>query len=191
MSLFGRPAPAPRTQGSRETDRHRWPPPPTAREPQLGRDVPVQNGDLELRDRSTWGQRERQSLRAQREHLDTPRPPKACTASFHLSSPKTEMELRVVIDFWCLGSGYDCYKKPNGACSRTRTADNSPLASCFWSRIIKTLEVRSANSDPLILSLSVMAGRVPPPRPHTEAQPSHEDSSPGPGLCPYPSLGLL
>ena len=54
MSLFGKSAPAPRMQESRETGRHCWPPSSCGviawdEEQQIGGDVPVQNRDLELR----------------------------------------------------------------------------------------------------------------------------------------------
>lgn len=75
---------------------------PMARELQLGRDVPIQNRDLELWDLSTRRERKKQKLRAQQEPLDTPGPPNAHTASFHLPSLKTRMDLSMLIGFLCL-----------------------------------------------------------------------------------------
>lgn len=58
MSLFGKPAPAPRMQESREIGRHCWPPSSCGviawdEEQQIGGEGPVQNKDLELWDCST------------------------------------------------------------------------------------------------------------------------------------------
>lgn len=104
VSLFGKPEPAPRTQESRETG------PaghyravvgaPRVRELQLSGDVPVQNRSLELWDHSPRRQRKRV--------LDTEvvagssKVPHASTASFHLPSLKTKMNLNVLISFLCL-----------------------------------------------------------------------------------------
>lgn len=75
---------------------------PMVRELQLSRDVPLQNRDLELWHHSTRRKRKTQNLRAQQEPLDTPRPPKAHTASFHLPSLKTGMDHSMVMGFLCL-----------------------------------------------------------------------------------------
>ena len=73
----------------------------------------------------------KKSLRAQQEQLDTPRPPEACTAFFHLSPPKTGLDFSMLIGFLHPGLFTPATRKPNGTGARTSTT-SLPQLSASW-----------------------------------------------------------